>query len=113
LYWGARKRQELYLDQLPTEWARLHAHISYRRALSEDRPADEDSGFAFHGLVHEAVIADHPDLSGFDVYMSGPPAMIEAAKKAFAKHGLPPDRLYYDSFEFGLDVPVRVLTRPH
>ncbi len=38
-------------------------------------------------------------------------SMIEAAKKAFAKHGLPPDRLYYDSFEFGLDVPVRVLAR--
>ena len=45
--------------------------------------------------------------------MSGPPAMIEAAKKAFVEHRLPENRLYYDSFEFGLDVPVRVLARPH
>ena len=112
LYWGARTASELYLDELPRGWAREHAHIHYRRALSE---AADGTGTAeaFSGFVHEAVIADHPDLSGFDVYMSGPPAMIEAARKAFAGHGLPADRLFYDSFEFGLDVPVRVLARPH
>jgi CDP-4-dehydro-6-deoxyglucose reductase len=113
LYWGARAAAELYLDELPQAWAREHAHILYRRALSE-APADQTGGpEAFAGFVHDAVIADHPDLSGFDVYMSGPPAMIEAAKKSFARHGLPADRLFYDSFEFGLDVPVRVLARPH
>ena len=67
----------------------------------------------FHGLVHEAVLADHPDLSAYDVYMSGPPAMIDQAKTAFLAHNLDESRLYYDSFEFGLDVPVRVLARPH
>ena len=46
-----------------------------------------------------------PNVSGY--------AMIEIAKKAFSEHGLPSDRLFYDSFEFGLDVPVRVLARPH
>ena len=39
--------------------------------------------------------------------------MIEAAKKEFSEHGLPQERLFYDSFEFGLDVPVRVLAKPH
>ncbi|MDX1380845.1 MAG: CDP-6-deoxy-delta-3,4-glucoseen reductase [Xanthomonadales bacterium] len=115
LYWGARTAAELYLDDLPRRWARKYPHIHYRRALS-DEPAGAgvDSGEpAFRGFVHDAVVADHADLSGFDVYMSGPPAMIEAAKKAFARHGLPADRLFYDSFEFGLDVPVRVLTQPH
>lgn len=114
LYWGARTAAELYLDELPRTWARDHAHIHYRRALSDEAdPNGSNGNGAFRGFVHDAVIADHPDLSGFDVYMSGPPAMIEAAKKAFARHGLPADRLYYDSFEFGLDVPVRVLTQPH
>jgi CDP-4-dehydro-6-deoxyglucose reductase len=28
--------------------------------------------------VHEAVLADHPDLSAHDLYMSGPPAMIDS-----------------------------------
>jgi CDP-4-dehydro-6-deoxyglucose reductase len=111
LYWGARTAEELYLDELPQRWSGEHSHIHYRRALSESAgPSDES---AFHGLVHEAVIADHPDLAEFDVYMSGPPAMIESAKKVFSEHGLPEDRLFYDSFEFGLDVPVRVLAKPH
>jgi len=112
LYWGARTRADLYLDEIPVAWARDHANIHYRRALSEA----DDSGAGtewFPGLVHEAVLEQHPDLSDFDVYMSGPPAMIDAARASFLRHGLQPDRLYYDSFEFGLDVPVRVLARPH
>jgi CDP-4-dehydro-6-deoxyglucose reductase len=111
LYWGARTEQELYLDELPQHWARDHARVHYRRAISDQ--AGELRRQAFRGLVHEAVVGDHPDLSGFDVYMSGPPAMIEAAKPVFIAKGLPEDRLFYDSFEFGLDVPVRVLARPH
>jgi hypothetical protein len=39
--------------------------------------------------------------------------MIETARKVFLQHALPEDRMFYDSFEFGLDVPVRVLARPH
>jgi len=111
LYWGARTADELYLDQLPLSWAQAHGHIYYRRAISEP---DTGNGLTVHrGFVHEAVIEDHPDLSAFDVYMSGPPAMIDAAKTAFAEHDLPERRLFYDSFEFGLDVPVRVLAKPH
>jgi CDP-4-dehydro-6-deoxyglucose reductase len=110
LYWGARRREELYLDELPQQWATEHSHIHYRRAVSDEPHLPE--GY-FAGLAHEAVLADHPDLSGFEVYMSGPPAMIDAARHAFREQGLNPDRLYYDSFEFGLDVPVRVLARPH
>jgi len=111
LYWGARTREELYLDELPEKWARDYDHIHYRKAVSE--PNGDDDETSFIGFVHEAVIADHMDLSGFDVYMSGPPAMIETAKHEFAEHGVLEDRLFYDSFEFGLDVPVRVLARPH
>jgi CDP-4-dehydro-6-deoxyglucose reductase len=111
LYWGARNQSELYLDALPEEWSRAHQHIHYRKAVSE--PGDGEAENSYRGFIHEAVIADQADLSGFDVYMSGPPAMIEAAKREFIEHGVPEDRLFYDSFEFGLDVPVRVLARPH
>lgn len=111
LYWGARISQELYLDDLPSRWARENEHIHYRRAISE--PGSLPAGDEFTGFVHEAVIDDFPDLAGFDVYMSGPPAMIDASKHAFLEHGVEERRLFYDSFEFGLDVPVRVLARPH
>lgn len=111
LYWGARKAGELYLDELASAWAGEHRHIHYRRAISE--PGQEGGLEAFYGLVHEAVLDEHPDLSGFDVYMSGPPGMIDAGKRQFQEHGLPEERLFYDSFEFGLDVPIRVLAKPH
>jgi len=111
LYWGAQTREDLYLDDLAAQWAREHEHIRYRRALSGPSAA---SGIdAFQGFVHEAVVADFPDLSAYDVYMSGPPAMIDTARPVFLSCGLDQRRLYYDSFEFGLDVPVRVLARPH
>ena len=63
------------------------------------------------GLVHEAVLADHPDLSAHDVYMSGPPAMIEVARHRFVAAGLPEDRLYYDSFEYAPDVLAKLIAK--
>ena len=38
--------------------------------------------------------------------------MIDAARHAFLDHGVREDRLFYDSFEFGSDVPVSILTQP-
>jgi len=108
LFWGARNAGELYMEALPEQWVNELDHIRYSSALSDE--ADDKS---FAGFVHEAVLDAYPDLSGFDVYMSGPPAMIDAAKPAFLAHGVPEHRLFYDSFEFGLDVPVRILARPH
>jgi CDP-4-dehydro-6-deoxyglucose reductase len=109
LFWGARNTEELYQELLPKSWQEQHPHISYSSALSEEK----DAPTAFHGFVHEAVLDAYPDLSEHDVYMSGPPAMIDAARLAFLQNGLPERRLFYDSFEYGLDVPVRILARPH
>lgn len=98
LYWGARAKVDLYLDGLPRRWETEHPNFRYTPVLSEPRPEDGWGGRT--GWVHEAVAADYPDLSGYEVYMSGPPPMIRAAKPAFAARGLPEERLYYDSFEF-------------
>jgi CDP-4-dehydro-6-deoxyglucose reductase len=98
LYWGARAKVDLYLDALPRQWAAEHPNFHYTPVLSEPRPEDDWTGRT--GWVHEAVVADYPNLNGHDVYMSGPPPMIEAAKPAFAARGLPVEQLFYDSFEF-------------
>lgn len=98
LFWGARNRRELYQSELPEGWASDHDHIRYTPVLSDPEPGDEWNGA--RGLVHEVLLAEYPALSPFDVYMSGPPAMIDAARHAFLQHGLPEDRLYYDSFDF-------------
>lgn len=101
LYWGARARRDLYLHELAEGWARDHSHVSYTPALSDPEPDEQWPGAI--GLVHNIVLQDHPDLSGFDVYMAGPPGMIEAARRDFARHGLAEDRLFFDSFDFSSD----------
>lgn len=105
LYWGARAKGDLYLDELPRRWTKEHSNFRYTPVLSEPRPEEAWDGRT--GWVHEAVAADYPDLSGHEVYMSGPPPMIEAARPAFAARGLPADRLFYDSFEFASDTASR------
>ncbi|MBI3546022.1 MAG: CDP-6-deoxy-delta-3,4-glucoseen reductase [Gammaproteobacteria bacterium] len=98
LYWGARARRDLYLDELPRSWAQKYPNFRYTPVLSETRPEDQWTGR--QGWVHAALIADYPDLSRHEVYASGPPPMIDALKQAVKVHGLKEDRLYYDSFEF-------------
>lgn len=105
LYWGARGAADLYLRGLPERWARDVPGFRFVPVLSDDGSADA----ARRGLVHEALLDDHPDLAGFDLYMSGPPTMIDAGRRAFADAGLPEDHLYYDSFDYAPDVIADIL----
>lgn len=96
LYRGARHAADLYLDELPAAWQRDHG-ITYVPVLSDATAGDEWTGR--RGLVHEAVMADLPDLSGHEVYACGSPAMIDAARRDFLAHcGLPEAAFYADAF---------------
>jgi CDP-4-dehydro-6-deoxyglucose reductase len=97
-YWGVRAARDLYADALLTRWMSEHDGFRYTPVLSEPTSADAWRGRT--GWVHEALVHDYPDLSGFELYMAGPPQMIEAAKVAFARHGLPREHLHFDSFEY-------------
>jgi len=98
LYWGARNRAGLYMPDLPAQWAAAHPHIKYVPVLSDPVAGDAWNGRT--GLVHEAALADFPDLSGHQAYACGAPAMIEAAKRDFVVHGLPDNEFYADIFSF-------------
>ncbi|MES9942713.1 MAG: CDP-6-deoxy-delta-3,4-glucoseen reductase [Candidatus Thiodiazotropha sp. 6PLUC2] len=97
LYWGVRARSDLYLPDLPEQWAAQYPNFSYTPVLSEPDPDWQGET----GWVHDAVVANYPDLSAHEVYMSGPPPMIQAGKEAFLTHGLSDEKLYSDSFEYG------------
>lgn len=98
IYWGARAKVDLYRNDLPEKWAFQHESIKYTPVLSE--PDDKDEWQGRTGFVHSAVAEDFADLSGFDVYVAGPPPMVDAAEASFIKQGLPKDQLHSDSFEF-------------
>ena len=103
LYWGGRTESDLYEHAWLSQLERDRRGFIYRPVLSGPGLPDAKGGAVRHGLVHEAVLADHPDLTGFDVYASGPPAMIEAIRTEFARHGLPRDQLFFDSFDYAPD----------
>ncbi len=97
LYWGCRSKADLYLHDWALAAAEGMPHLRYVPVLSEPRPEDAWSGRT--GLVHRAVMADLPDLSGHQVYACGAPIMVESAQRDFVSEcGLPADEFYADSF---------------
>jgi CDP-4-dehydro-6-deoxyglucose reductase, E3 len=101
LYWGARHAPDVYEESRVLDWARRYPQLGFTAVLSEATAAE--AAHTRVGLVHEAALADYPDLAGFEVYAAGPPAMIEAIRANFARHGLPAQRLYFDSFDYAPD----------
>lgn len=103
LYWGCRKKADLYLLDLPQEWARDHSNFKFVPVLSEPSAACEWSGRT--GFVHRAVMEDFADLSDHQVYACGVPIMINAARGDFtAKCHLPLDEFFADSFTTAADL---------
>uniref|UniRef100_UPI003341D498 CDP-6-deoxy-delta-3,4-glucoseen reductase n=1 Tax=Castellaniella defragrans TaxID=75697 RepID=UPI003341D498 len=97
LYWGGRRPADLYLDALAREWEAVLPGFRYVPVVSEALP--EDGWMGRQGLVHQAVMADLPDLSGHQVYACGAPAMVEAARRDFVQsRGLPADEFHADAF---------------
>jgi NAD(P)H-flavin reductase len=96
LYWGVRRPADLYLRELPEQWARQHANFAFVPVISHPLPEDHWPGRT--GLVHEAILADFPDLGGYQVYACGSAAMVEAAHPAFKAQGLGPDDCFADAF---------------
>ena len=97
LYWGCRRRVDMYALDLPERWAVEHPGFRFVPVLSDPSPECGWSGRT--GLVHQAVMADHPDMSGVEVYACGAPVMVEAARRDFSAHcALPADAFFADSF---------------
>lgn len=96
-YWGGRRPGDLYMSELPTEWAREYPGFQFVPVLSEVNPDDAWKGRT--GLVHQILMDDFPDLSGHDVYACGVTAMVNAARRDLVeKCGLPRERFFADAF---------------
>ncbi|BAN28114.1 FAD-binding oxidoreductase [Caballeronia insecticola] len=93
LYWGARRKQDLYLADLAQKW-HDDGHVEFIPVLSD--PDGDWTGRT--GLVHRAVLADHAALDAHQVYACGNPAMTSAARDEFTRAGLPDDEFFCDAF---------------
>jgi CDP-4-dehydro-6-deoxyglucose reductase len=96
LYWGVRRREDLYLLEQVEAWQREHPNFRFVPVLSDPPPGDAWPGR--RGLVHEAMLADHPNLTGHEVYACGSVTMVEAAVPDFLAHGLSEQFCFSDAF---------------
>ncbi len=101
LFCGVRAIRDLYMNDLVSGWLDEHDQLDYTPVLSEPESADDWQGKT--GFVHEAVIEAYPDLSDYDVYLSGPPPMVKAGMDTFYAAGLPESQIFSDSFEYSDD----------
>jgi propane monooxygenase reductase subunit len=97
-FYGARTARDLFgRDEIAALGAVL-TDFRFVPVLSEAAPEDPEE--LARGLVHE-VAGDYlttGELDDFEVYMCGPPPMIDAAAELLGDHGLDDSRIYYDKF---------------
>jgi CDP-4-dehydro-6-deoxyglucose reductase len=116
LYWIACGTRGQYLNNLCRAWQDALDEFHYT-------PLSISQGFAEMMVQQEKaceittqqllkVIDDHPDLSGFDLYISAPPPFLESAQKIFLEHQLDPDGLKTETVHGNQNLSCLVNTTP-
>ncbi|WP_295957119.1 CDP-6-deoxy-delta-3,4-glucoseen reductase [Rhodoferax sp.] len=97
LYWGGRRPGDLYLSDWVQAQLAVMPHLRFVPVISNALPEDGWTGRT--GFVHQAVLQDLPDLSGYEVYACGAPIVVDSAQAAYiAQAGLPPEAFFADAF---------------
>lgn len=95
LYWGVRRKEDLYLVPQLQAWEAAHANFHFVPVLSE-APADwtGHKGWAFAAAIDDlgGAVVNH------EVCVSGPPEMVQSAYAALLAAGLSP-------VDFRSDIP--------
>ena len=97
LFWGGRRPHDLYMDAWVRAQCAVMPNLSYVPVVSDALPEDKWQGRT--GFVHQAVLEDMPDLSGYQVYACGAPVVVESAQRDFSDlAGLDEDEFFADAF---------------
>lgn len=97
-YWSVPGWRDLYLAELIQSWIQDVRNFHFTAVLTREiLPPDAKVKY---GPVPQFVLKDHPDLSSYQVYMSGPEKMVYSALRIFQNNGLPSQFFYSDVFDF-------------
>jgi CDP-4-dehydro-6-deoxyglucose reductase len=94
LFWGVKSPNDFYLQTLLEQWQQQLPNFHYTPMISQTK--DNPHWLGKVGYVHTAALAEHSDFTEFEVYASGPGAMINAAWELFQKQGLLRKNFYSD-----------------
>jgi len=96
LYFGVRAERDVYGEDELRQWEKRYPNFKAHVVLSE-----ADSGMHPErriGLVTDVVGADFPHLQGFQVYLAGPPVMVDAATELLRERGVETRDMHADAF---------------
>ena len=99
VFMGVRALRDFYMKDMVLAWQQQG--IKFTPVLSD--PTDEDQWQGETGFVHEAVARHYTDMSELDIYMSGPPLMVQASVALFSQQSAAKEHMYSDAFEYSAD----------
>ncbi|GAB3283850.1 hypothetical protein GCM10027449_27290 [Sinomonas notoginsengisoli] len=67
--------------------------------------ADAGSEHPKKGYVTQHLLPEHLNDGDVDVYLCGPPAMVDAVRRYFDGEGIVPANFYYERFAVGVNAP--------
>jgi CDP-4-dehydro-6-deoxyglucose reductase/ferredoxin-NAD(P)+ reductase (naphthalene dioxygenase ferredoxin-specific) len=91
---GVRGERDLYGEAELRALAARYPNLEVQVVVTESPVSAEHHA----GLVTDAVAQRFPDLSGFQAYMAGPPAMVDAATELVTRLGMVPRDIHADAF---------------
>jgi propane monooxygenase reductase subunit len=95
-YYGARTVSDLISLEDVAALQRQLPQLQFVPCLSQSWP--EDWSLDTTGFVHDVVDRHENDLASCDVYLCGPPPMIDAALNLLESQGVPQEQVHYDKF---------------
>lgn len=104
-YYGARTEADLFLLNEVREIGQSISTFRFVPCLSGSAEADWNAiGFDGDlGLVTTIVDQSEQKLSDADIYMCGPPPMIDAGLATLESHAVPQEQIFYDKFTISAD----------
>lgn len=95
LYWSAACEDDLYLQDLAYDWVKNVNSFSFTPILS--RVNSNWKGRV--GKLQDVIVADYPDLSGYQIFASAPFDVIHEAWNVFLQHHLSRANYFSDMFK--------------
>jgi len=96
LYWIAREAQDHYLANYCRAWHDALDDFYFIEITGDTTAEERTSAEQAMALGTERLLTDHPDLSGYDVYINGPDTLFAEMRTALIAKGLPAERLFVD-----------------
>lgn len=104
LYQSVRTEAELYARDLLSELEERHPHFHVKPCLTR-QPWEGRTGYA-----SDMIVEEFDTLRGWSGYLCGPPALVEAGRRAFKRRRMSPRQIQWEKYTSAItgDVAVAV-----